>query len=308
MDTPKVAIVGAGSVGAMAATLLAMQHDDIEIVLVDVPGGPAEGRALDINQAGYLLGYDQVVVGTDSYERIRGAGIVVVTAGVARRPSSTRDDLLRNNQRIVHDVAVNVRQVAPDALIVVVTNPVEPLCHVVVAAGHEADRVIGMAGLVDSARFATFLAGDGPFLPRDVDAVVVGRHSDSHMVPLPSKTNVNGHPVRTWMPAESIANAVQRTRKGGLEILRLLPSGSTILLPAAAVAATVTALLNRDETTQLCVAFHRGENGISGLFMGGQVVVARSGVRRILPLGCTPGEATALSRAADDLRALLDHS
>jgi malate dehydrogenase len=306
-NNAKVAIIGAGIVGANAAFLVSMQGVASEIVLLDLPGQGAEGKALDINQAGYWAGYDPVVVGTDTYDEVAGAKVVVITAGFPRRPDISRDQLLAKNKVIVREVATNVRAVAPEALVVVVTNPVEPLCHAVTSAGFRPDKVIGMAPLVDAARFAWYVAEGSPSTrPRDVDAYVVGRHSDTHMVPLASHSFVHGEPVGRLRPPERVARAVERTRRGGKTILEMLPTGSTAFLPAVSVAKTVTELLVGERTEMRCVAYHRHENGVEGLYMGCVAVVDRSGVCSIRDLRLVGPDADALREAANDLAAVLD--
>ena len=309
-DKTKVAIIGAGGVGTTAALLLAMRAD-LELVVVDIPGGPAAGRLTDLNQAGKLLGFEPDHLGTHDYSEIAGARVVVITAGSPRSGSSSREALLDGNLGVVRGAAREVRKYAPDAVVIVVTNPVEPHCHAVVTAtGFPPERVIGMAQLVDAARFATFVAtecGSG-VSPHDVQGSVAGRHSDDFMVPLPSQTRVHGRPLAEYLRPDQITRVVAQTREGGRQILRMLPSGSTVYLPAAAIVSMVAAVLADVETVLPCTVFHRGQNGVVDLYMGGEAVLGQGGVHEVRAFELAADEDEQIRRAADDLRILLTRS
>jgi malate dehydrogenase len=300
---PKVSIVGAGNVGATCAELLA-RRDYAEVVLVDIKDGLAAGKALDIDQMGPVLGFEPSVTGTTGYEETAGSALIVITAGVPRSPGMSRDDLVATNEEIVGSVTERAVAGSPDAIIVVVSNPLDAMCHVAKArSGRPREQVVGMAGILDTARFATFIAWETGASVRDVSAIVLGGHGDQ-MVPLVSAATVGGVPLRELVPAERIAALVERTAQGGGELVGLLGT-SAWLAPGAAIAQMVDAILLDEQRLLPCTAYLEGEYGIDGLYLGVPVVLGGAGVERIVELELEDAERAALERSADAVRELV---
>jgi malate dehydrogenase len=238
----KITVVGAGNVGATTAQLLA-QRDYADVVLVDIVDGLPQGKALDLNEAGPVVGYEARVVGTNGYEETAGSDLCIITSGIARKPGMSRDDLLNTNRGIVEGVATALVEASPDTMVIVVTNPLDAMCQVAFrATGLPKERVFGMAGVLDSARFRTFLAWELGVSTRDVTAFVLGGHGDT-MVPVVSYSNVAGVPISQLIAADRIEEIVQRTRDGGAEVVKLLKSGSAYYAPAASVCEMVDAIV-----------------------------------------------------------------
>lgn len=302
---PKVTIVGAGMVGGTTAQLLA-QRDHADIVLIDIVDGLPQGKALDILEAGPILGYDTLVTGANTYESTAGSDVVVITSGVARKPGMSRDDLLKTNMEIVESVTTAVVDVSPEAIIIVVSNPLDAMCHVAFdAAGFPRERVIGQAGVLDSARFRTFIAQELDVSVRDVSAFVLGGHGDT-MVPLARYSSVAGIPITELLPASRIKALEERTAKGGAEIVDLLTTGSAFQAPAASVAEMVDAILHDQKRILPSSVLLKGEYGIDNLFVGVPVKLGTAGMEHILEITLTESERQALRRSADAVQDLVD--
>lgn len=296
----KVTVVGAGNVGATAAQEIA-RRDYADVVLVDIVEGLPQGKALDMNEAGPVLGYEATVVGTNGYEETAGSDVVVITSGRPRAPGMSRDDLVTTNQAIVRAVTEAAVAASPGAIVVVVTNPLDAMCHVAKSvSGFPKERVFGMAGILDTARFRTFIAWETGMSDRDVQAVVLGGHGDQ-MVPVVSATTVGGVPLTKLTTPERISEMVERTRKGGGEVVNLLGT-SAWYAPGAAVAEMVTSIMLDQKRLLPCTALLEGEYGIDGLYMGVPVVLGSDGIERVVELELTGDEQAELGRSADAVR------
>jgi malate dehydrogenase len=296
----KVTVVGAGNVGATAAQVLA-QRDYADVVLVDIKEGLPQGKALDINQMGAVLGYEPHVTGSNSYEETAGSEVVVITAGLPRSPGMSRDDLVSTNEKIVKDVTEQAIAQSPDAILVIVSNPLDAMCHVAKnVSGWDRERVFGMAGILDTARFSTFIAAAANASVKDVTAMVLGGHGDQ-MVPVVSATTVGGIPLRKLAPEDRIQAMVERTAKGGGELVNLLGT-SAWYAPGAAAAQMVDAIALDEKRVLPCTAYLEGEYGIEGLYMGVPVVLGSSGIERIVELDLDESEQQALQASADAVR------
>jgi malate dehydrogenase len=300
MTRRKITIVGAGNVGATAAQEIA-RLDYADVVLVDIKEGLPQGKALDINSAGPVLGYEPNLVGANGYEKSEGSDILVVTAGVPRTGDMSRDDLVTTNEGIVSTVTREAIERSPDAILMVVSNPLDAMCHVAKdVAGWPRERVFGMAGVLDTARFRTFISWETGASAKDVQALVLGGHGDQ-MVPIVSATTVGGVPLRELVSAERIEALVERTRKGGGECVQLLGT-SAWYAPGAAVAQMVHALALDQKRVLPCTAYLEGEYGIEGLYIGVPVKLGAGGIEEIVELDLSEDEKTELSRSADAVR------
>jgi malate dehydrogenase len=296
----KISVVGAGNVGATTAQELA-RRDYADVVLVDIKEGLPQGKALDINQSGAVLGYEPNVVGSNSYEETAGSDVVVITAGVPRSPGMSRDDLVATNERIVASVTAEAIAQSPDAILIVVSNPLDAMCHVAKdASGWDKERVFGMAGILDTARFSAFIAWETGASVKDVTAMVLGGHGDQ-MVPIVSATTVGGVPLRKLASDDRIEAMVERTRKGGGEIVNLLGT-SAWYAPGAASAQMVDAVCLDEKRLLACTAYLEGEYGIDGLYMGVPVKLGADGIEQIVELDLTAAERAALEASAASVR------
>jgi malate dehydrogenase len=301
----KITVVGAGNVGATTVQRLA-ERDYADLVMVDIVEGLPQGKALDLNQAGPVVGYEPNVVGTNGYEETSGSDIVVITSGLPRKPGMSRDDLLAANREIVESVTREVAERSPDAIIIAVTNPLDAMCHVTLeVSGFPRQRVVGMAGILDSARFRTFLGWELGVSVRDVTGFVLGGHGDT-MVPITSYTNVAGVPVSQKIEAGRLEEIVQRTRDGGAEVVKLLKAGSAYYAPAAAVAEMVDSILLDQRRVLPCAAYCDGEYGIDGLFVGVPVKLGKEGVEEIVEIELSDKEREDLHNSAAAVRELVD--
>jgi len=296
----KVTVVGAGNVGATCAQVLATR-DYADVVLVDIKEGLPQGKALDINQMGAVLGYEPNVVGSNGYEESAGSAVVVVTAGVPRTGDMSRDDLVSINEKIVSDVTAKVVAQSPDAILIVVSNPLDAMCHVAKNVSKwPKQRVFGMAGILDTARFSTFIAWETGSSVKDVQATVLGGHGDQ-MVPVVSATTVGGVPLRKLAAEDAIQAMVERTAKGGGELVKLLGT-SAWYAPGAAAAQMVDSIMLDEKRVLPCTAYLEGEYGIDGLYMGVPVKLGASGVEEIVELDLSDEEQAALSTSAGAVR------
>jgi malate dehydrogenase len=296
----KVTVVGAGNVGATAAQVLAMR-DYADVVLVDIKEGLPQGKALDINQMGAVLGYEPNVTGSNGYDETAGSDVVVITAGLPRSPGMTRDDLVATNEKIVKDVTEKAIAQSPDAILIIVSNPLDAMCHVAKnVSDWPKERVFGMAGILDTARFSTFIAWETHASVKDVTAMVLGGHGDQ-MVPVVSATTVGGLPLRKLVPEDRIDALVERTAKGGGELVTLLGT-SAWYAPGAAAAQMVDSIMLDEKRVLPCTAFLEGEYGIDGLYMGVPVSLGAAGIERIYELELTEEEQAMLNESADAVR------
>lgn len=301
----KVTVVGAGNVGATTAEKLA-ERDYADVVVVDIVEGLPQGKTLDLNQAGPVVGYEPNLSGTNGYEETAGSDIVVITSGFPRQPGMSRDDLLAKNKEIVSGVSAEVAERSPDAIVIVVTNPLDAMCHVASdVTTFPRQRVIGMAGILDSARFRTFLAWELGVSVRDVTGFVLGGHGDT-MVPVVSYTNVAGVPVTQKIAKDRLEEIVQRTRDGGAEVVKLLQKGSAFYAPAASVVEMVDSIVLDQKRVLPCAALCQGEYGIEDLFVGVPVKLGKDGVEEIIEIDLSDQERTDLHSSADAVRELVD--
>ncbi|HEX9598439.1 MAG TPA: malate dehydrogenase [Gaiellaceae bacterium] len=296
----KVTVVGAGNVGATCAQVLAA-HDYADIVLVDIKEGLPQGKALDINQMGAVLGYEPRVTGSNSYDETAGSDVVVITAGLPRSPGMSRDDLVATNEKIVKDVTEKTIAKSPDAILIVVSNPLDAMCHVAKnVSGWPKERVFGMAGILDTARFSTFIAWETQASVKDVTAMVLGGHGDQ-MVPVVSATTVGGVPLEKLVGAADIEAMVQRTAKGGGELVELLGT-SAWYAPGAAAAQMVDSIMLDEKRVLPCTAYLEGEYGIDGLYMGVPVKLGSGGIEAIYELDLGKDEQAMLNESAGAVR------
>lgn len=301
----KVTVVGAGNVGATTAQRIA-ERGYADVVLVDIVEGLPQGKALDLYEASPVVGVDSRITGATSYEETAGSDIIVITSGVARKPGMSRDDLLSINMKIVDDVAAKSIAASPNAVIIVVSNPLDAMCHVAFdAAGIDSSRVVGMAGILDTARYRSFLAEALDVSVEDVHAYVLGGHGDT-MVPLASYTTAAGIPIAELLPQDQIDQIIQRTRDGGAEIVNLLKTGSAFYAPSAAVAQMVDSIALDKKRILPCAALLNGQYGIDGLYIGVPVVLGSNGIERILEISLTSAEQAMLQHSANAVRELVD--
>ena len=293
-------VVGAGNVGATAAQEIA-RHDYASVVLVDIKEGLPQGKALDLNEAGPVLGYEPTIAGANGYGETAGSDVVVITAGLPRKPGMSRDDLVTTNEQIVGSVTREVVERSPDAILMVVSNPLDAMCHVAKnVSGWPRERVFGMAGILDTARFRTFVAWETGASAKDVTAMVLGGHGDQ-MVPVVSATSVGGVPLTELASAEAIEAMVERTRKGGGEVVELLGT-SAWYAPGGAVAQMVDAVMLDQKRVLPCTALLQGEYGIDDLYMGVPVKLGAEGIEEIVELELTDDERAALDSSAAAVR------
>ena len=301
----KVSIIGAGNVGATVALALAQRDFLKEIVLVDIKEGVAEGKGLDIWESGPVHGFSTKVVGTTGdYRAIEGSALVVITSGVPRKPGMSRDDLVRTNAGIVKEVVENVVRYAPNCIILMVSNPLDVMTYTAwKVSGFSHRRVLGMAGVLDTARYRTFVADALGVSPKDVQAMLMGGHGDS-MVPLPRYTTVSGVPITEFLDEDTINKIIERTKYGGGEIVNLL-GVSAWYAPGASVALMVEAILKDEKRFLPACAYLQGEYGISDLYMGVPVIIGGEGVERVVELSLTEEEKALVRRSAEHVRTVL---
>jgi malate dehydrogenase len=296
----KVTVVGAGNVGATCAQVLALR-DYADVVLVDIKEGLPQGKALDIDQMGAVLGYEPSVTGSNGYDETAGSEVVVITAGLPRQPGMSRDDLVTTNEKIVKDVTEKVVSASPDAILIVVSNPLDAMCHVAKnVSGWPKERVFGMAGILDTARFSTFISWEVGASVKDVQATVLGGHGDQ-MVPVVSATTVGGVPLRKLVSDDRIQAMVDRTAKGGGELVDLLGT-SAWYAPGAAAAQMVDAIVLDEKRVLPVTAYLEGEYGIDGLYMGVPVKLGAGGIEEIVELDLTDEERGMLDASASAVR------
>ena len=305
MAKKKVTVIGAGNVGATTAHLLALKGY-CDVVLQDIVEGLPQGKALDILEAGPVDGFDAQVIGTNGWEETAGSDIIVITSGIARKPGMSRDDLLNTNKSIVGSVTERAAEASPNAIIVVVTNPMDAMAHVALATSRfPKHRVVGQGGVLDTARFRTFIAQELKVSVKEVNAYVLGGHGDT-MVPLVRFTTVAGIPLTDLLPMERVEAIVQRTRDGGAEIVNYLKTGSAFYAPAASVTAMVDAILLDRGRILPCAALLEGEYGVNGVYVGVPVKLGANGIEEVVQIELTAEEQTALNKSAAAVQELVD--
>ncbi len=301
----KITVVGAGNVGATAAQRLA-ERDYADVVLVDIVDGVPQGKALDLLQSGPIEGYDSLITGANSYEETAGSSVVMITSGVPRKPGMSRDDLVLTNARVIRSVTEQVARYSPECILVMMTNPLDAMCQVAMnVSGFPRERVVGQAGVLDSARFRAFIARELDVSVEDVTAFVLGGHGDT-MVPLPRYSTVAGIPITELLPPDRLEAIVQRTRDGGAEIVGLLKTGSAFYAPSSAMMAMVDSIVLDKKRVLPCAAYLTGEYGIDGLFVGVPVKLGARGIEEIIQITLLPDEQAALQRSAQAVRDLIN--
>lgn len=301
----KITVVGAGFVGSTLVQRL-VERDYADVVMFDIIPNMPQGKALDMLQAGPVLGYDSLVVGTNDYADTANSDIVVITSGFPRKPGMSRDDLVKKNQEIVGQVTQEVVRNSPNCIIIMVTNPLDAMAQLAYhVSGFPRNRVVGMAGVLDTARFRTFIAQEVGASVRDVQAYVLGGHGDT-MVPLARMCTVAGVPISQLMPAERIEQIVQRTRDGGAEIVKLLGTGSAYFAPSASVLQMVDSILLDKKMIMPCAAYLQGEYGINGLFVGVPVKLGAQGIEQIVEVELSESEGALLKKSADAVKELVE--
>jgi malate dehydrogenase len=298
----KITVVGAGNVGATAAQRVAEKELARTVVMVDVAEGIPQGKALDQWQSAPIEGYDSRIVGTNGYEETRDSDLVIITAGIARKPGMSRDDLLNTNAGIVKSVSEQIAKTSPKAILIIVSNPLDVMCYVAMkASGFPRERVIGMAGVLDTARYRAFLAEALDMSVRDIQAMVLGGHGDT-MVPLISYTSVSGIPITQLMDKAKLDAIVDRTRNGGAEIVKHLKTGSAYYAPSAGAVQMAEAIVMNQRRILPCAAWLQGEYGMKDLFLGVPCLLGRKGLEKVIEVTLTSDEKAALAKSADAVR------
>ncbi|UZD45671.1 malate dehydrogenase [Peribacillus frigoritolerans] len=302
----KITVVGAGFTGATAA-FLAAQKELGDIVLVDIPQAenPTKGKALDMAEAGPVLGFDANIIGTSDYAETAGSDVVIITAGIARKPGMSRDDLVQTNQKVMKSVTKEVVKYSPNTTIIVLTNPVDAMTYTVYKeSGFPKERVIGQSGVLDTARFRTFVAQELNLSVKDVTGFVLGGHGDD-MVPLVRYSYAGGIPLEKLIPQDRLEAIVARTRTGGGEIVNLLGNGSAYYAPAASLVEMAEAILKDQRRVLPSIAYLEGEYGFEGIYLGVPTVLGANGIEQIIELDLTEGEKAALSKSVESVKAVM---
>ena len=303
MSRAKVTIIGAGNVGGATAQRLA-EKEVADLVLIDIEEGLSKGKALDIMESGPIYGFDSRVVGTAHYEDTADSDVVVITSGVPRKPGMSRDDLLKTNARIVKEVSAKAVEQSPEAILLVVSNPLDAMTYVAhKVSGLPTEHVMGMAGVLDSARFRSFIAQELSVSVESVDAFVLGGHGDT-MIPLPRYSTVCGVPITELVSKERLEKMIQRTRDGGAEIVSLLKTGSAFYAPSAAITEMVEAILKDKKKILPCAAFCRNEYQVQGLFVGVPAKLGRAGVEKIIEIHLSTEEEKGFRKSVETVRDL----
>ena len=298
----KITVVGAGNVGATTAQRVAERELARTVVMVDIAEGIPQGKGLDQWQSAPIELYDSRIIGTNGYDETKNSDIVIITAGIARKPGMSRDDLLNINAGIVKSVSEQIATSSPNAIVIVVSNPLDVMCYVAKeATGFPRERVLGMAGVLDTARFRAFLAEALDCSVRDIQAMVLGGHGDT-MVPLISYTSVSGIPITQLMDKATLDAIVDRTRNGGAEIVKHLKTGSAYYAPSAGAVQMTEAIVNDQRRILPCAAWLQGEYGMTGLFLGVPCKLGRNGLEKIIEVELTGNEKLALAKSADAVR------
>lgn len=300
----KISVIGAGNVGATTVQRLA-ELELGDIVMTDVVEGMPQGKALDLMQAGAIKGYDTTILGTNSYSDIADSDLVIVTAGIARKPGMSREDLIKTNSKIITEVSQNIAKYAPKAVVMIVTNPLDIITYVAMkATGFESKKVFGMSGVLDAGRFATFIAEELKCSRKNVQAMVIGGHGDL-MVPLPQYTTVSGIPLQDLLPEESISTLVKRTVNGGAEIVDLLKQGSAFYAPSSAIVAMAEAIIKDTKSVLPACAYLDGQYGQEGIYFGVPVKLGANGVEEIIELKLNQEQNDILKKSSESIRKII---
>ena len=301
----KVTVIGAGNVGATAAQRLC-EKELCDVVLIDIIEGVPQGKALDLTEAAPVEKHDAKLIGTNGYEASKGSDIIIITAGIPRKPGMSRDDLVSTNAGIMKGVVEQIAKFSPEAVLIIVSNPLDAMCHVAYeASGFPKNRVLGMAGVLDSARFRAFISMELDVSVENTHAFVLGGHGDT-MVPLPRYSTVAGIPITELLPKDRIDALVERTANGGAEIVSLLKTGSAYYAPASAAVEMAESILKDKKKILPCAAYLEGEYGINGLFIGVPVKLGRSGIEEVIQIKLTDEEEAALNKSADAVKELVE--
>lgn len=304
MPRKKISIIGAGNVGASTAAWVAAEELG-DLVLVDVVDGLPQGKALDLAQAGPVLGFNAALTGSNSYEQTADSDVIVVTAGLARKPGMSRDDLLAANEKIMKSVIEQTAPLSPNSIFIIVSNPLDAMCHVAKAvSGFPKERVVGMAGILDTSRLRYFISLELGISAKDVSALVLGGHGDS-MVPLIRYCSIGGVPVTKLIAPDRLAAIIERTRNGGGEIVSLLKTGSAFYAPAASAFQMIQAIVKDKKRLLPCAAYLEGEYGYHGIYLGVPILLGENGVEKILELELDEREKAALDKSAAAVRELV---
>lgn len=301
----KISVIGAGNVGATLVQRLAEAELSKYVAVVDILEGIPQGKALDIQESAPVYGYDTRVLGSNTYEVIQDSDIVVVTAGIARKPGMSRDDLLATNTKIVTDVCNNIKKFAPNSMVILVSNPLDAMCHVALqATGFPSERVFGMAGVLDSARYKSFIAEALDVSVEDIQGFVLGGHGDT-MVPLPRYTTIAGIPLSDLLDEATINKIVDRARNGGAEIVGYLKTGSAFYAPSASVLEMIESIVKDKKKILPCAVYLKGEYGIQGLYVGVPVKLGKKGIEQVIEIKLTEEEKQQLRKSADAVQELV---
>ncbi len=301
----KISVIGAGNVGATLVQRLAEAELSKYVTVVDILEGIPQGKALDIAESAPVYGYDTRVIGSNTYDVIQDSDIVVVTAGIARKPGMSRDDLLATNTKIVTDVCNNIKKFAPNAMVILVSNPLDAMCHVALqVTGFPSERVFGMAGVLDSARYKSFIAEALDVSVEDIQGFVLGGHGDT-MVPLPRYTTIAGIPLADLLDEASINKIVDRARNGGAEIVGYLKTGSAFYAPSASVLEMIESIVKDKKKILPCAVYLKGEYGIEGLYVGVPVKLGKKGIEQVIEIKLTDAEKAQLRHSADAVQELV---
>ena len=305
MSARKITVVGAGHVGEVCAQRLAERELCQEVVLIDIVEGTPQGKGLDQWQSAPVEGFDTMVTGANDYGPAEGSDLFIVTAGIARKPGMSRDDLLRTNAGIVRSVSTEIARVAPDAVVIVVSNPLDVMAYVAKeTTGFPRERVIGMAGVLDTARFRAFIAMELDVSVEDIQAMVLGGHGDT-MVPLVSYTSVSGIPVSRLIPQDRLDAIIDRTRNGGAEIVKHLKTGSAYYAPSAAAVQMAESIVRNKRRILPAAAYLEGEYGQAGIYLGVPCKLGEGGLKEVIEVELTESESAALARSADHVRGVM---
>lgn len=307
MKRKKISVIGSGFTGATTAFLLA-QKELGDVVLVDIPQmeNPTKGKALDMLEAGPVQGFDATIIGTSNYEDTKDSDIVIITAGIARKPGMSRDDLVQTNQKVMKTVTSAIVKHSPNTTIIVLTNPVDAMTYTVYKeSGFPKERVIGQSGVLDSARFRTFVAQELNLSVKDITGFVLGGHGDD-MVPLVRYSYAGGIPLETLIPSDRLAAIVERTRKGGAEIVNLLGNGSAYYAPAASIVEMAEAILKDQRRVLPSIAYLEGEYGLEGIYLGVPTILGAGGIEEIIELELTEEEKAQLDKSAASVRSVME--
>ena len=306
----KIALIGAGNIGGTLAHLIGLKNLG-DVVVLDISAGTASGKALDLEQSSVIENFDANITGTDNYKDIAGSDVVIVTAGIARKPGMSRDDLIATNTKIIKSVANGIKEHAPNAFVIVITNPLDAMVYVMQkVTGFAENKVVGMAGVLDSARFSLFLARQFNVSVEDVRTFVLGGHGDT-MVPLVRYSTVAGIPVPDliemgWISKTTVDQIVQRTRDGGAEIVKLLGNGSAYYAPASSAVSMAESYLLDKRKILPCAAYLKGEYGVNGLYIGVPVIIGKEGVEKIVEVKLNSAEKTMFNRSVDAVKKLIE--